>query len=142
MSPKKADKKKVDFQLIKLKTLDKTGEKFFRVFKESDMPDFDFSKLRGKKGEEPQIESTQDDDVNTDTDVLNSGTNKCFKDLLVVKDYLRHKPEKVRRSLKTHKIWAPQFNGQLPMRTMPQKRFASQERIEPAFSPVKRRTTC
>lgn len=95
----------MDFQLIKLKTLDKTGEKFFRVFKESDMPNFDFSKLRGKKGEEVLIDSTQDDDVNTDTDVLNSGTNKCYKDLLVVKDYLRHKPEKVRRSLKTYKIW-------------------------------------
>ena len=57
MSPKKS-KKKVDFQLINLKTLDGTGERFFRVFKESDMPDFDFSKIKGKKGEEPVIEST------------------------------------------------------------------------------------
>ena len=99
-------KKKVNFQLIKLRTLDKTAEKFFRVYKESDMEDFDFSHLRGKKGEHVLVDSTQDDDVNTDTDVLNSGTNKCYKDLLIVKDYLKHKPEKVRRSLKTFKIWS------------------------------------
>ena len=46
------------------------------------MPDFNFSHLRGKKGEHVLVDSTQDDDVNTDTDVLNSGTNKCYKDLL------------------------------------------------------------
>ena len=135
-------KAKVDVQFIALKTLDKSKVKFFKVFKESDMPDFDFSMLKGKKGEVPNFESTQDDDVNTDTEVLNNGKNKCFKDLLVVKEYLRHRPEKVRRSLKTHQIWTPRFNGHMPMKTMPQKRFASQEKIEPAFSPVKKRDTC
>ena len=106
------------------------------------MPDFDFAKLVGKKGGEPQISLTQDDDVNTDTEVLETGIKKCFKDLLVVRDYLRHKPSKVRRSLKSHKIWAPQFDGQLPMKTIPQKRFDSPERIELDFRPVKRRITC
>ena len=128
--------------MIKLKNLDKTGDKFFRVYKESDMPGFDFSHLRGKKGEEVLVDSTQDDDVNTDTDVLNSGTNKCYKDLLIVKDYLRHKPEKVRRSLKTWKLWTPYFLGELPMKTLPKKRFQSQEKIEGVNNSATRRTTC
>ena len=71
----------------------------------------------------------QDDDVNTDTEVLNSGTNTCYKDLLIVKDYLKHKPEKVRRALKTWKTWSPYFGDNLPTKSMglPQKRFASMD---------------
>ena len=114
--------------------MDKTGEKFFRVYKEADLPGFDFSEFKPAKGDKEDclVDSTQDDDVNTDTEVLNSGTNTCYKDLLVVKDYLKHRPDKVRRALKTWKIWAPYFQGQLPIKGIPsaQKRFASMDRME------------
>ena len=104
------------------------------------MPGFDFSSFKAKDRSEVLVDSTQDDDVNTDTDVLNSGVNTCFKDLLVVKDYLKHNPEKVRKALKTWKIWSPYFNSSLPLKKLPQKRFASEDRAE-RYS-VRRRITC
>ena len=37
-----------------------------------------------------------------------------MKDLLVVKDWLKMSAERVRRNLKTYKLWAPLFGGTLP----------------------------
>ena len=67
-----------------------------------------------KNGKDNLIDSTQDDDVESDEDVMQSGVKTSFKDLLVVKDYLRHKPEQVKKSLRTFKLWAPLFGGNLP----------------------------
>ena len=69
--------------------------------------------------------------MDTDEDVLRSGTQTCYRDLLVVKDWLGHDPRKVRKSLKTWRIWAPHFQGKLPMRQQaPQShtRFASMDK--------------
>lgn len=37
-----------------------------------------------------------------------------FADLLVVKDWLKRHPDRVKEGLKTFKIWAPMFGGRLP----------------------------
>ena len=45
---------------------------------------------------------------------MKCGVQTSLKDLLVVKDYLKYKPEQVKRTLKTFKLWAPLFRGDLP----------------------------
>ena len=78
------------------------------------------------------IDAAQDDDVDTDEEVLRSGTQTCYRDLLVVKDWLGHDPRKVRKSLKTWRIWAPHFQGRLPTREQAPSRhtrFASMDRF-------------
>ncbi len=104
---------------MRLKTLDLKGEKYFKVYRDSDvlpdLPNF------ARDGKETLIDSTQDDDVESDEEVMNSGVQTSFKDLLVVKDYLRHNPERVRAALRTFKIWAPYFGGRLPYAKQPQR---------------------
>jgi len=65
-------------------------------------------------GHETLIDSAQDDDVESDEDVVLSGEQTSLKDLLIVKDWLRLPAEKVRVNLKTFKLWAPLFGGNLP----------------------------
>ena len=88
------------------------SEKFFRVYADADvltgLPKFD------KEGNDCLVDSTQDDDVESDDDVVQSGIHTSFRDLLVVKDYMKLPPEKVRTSLRTYKLWAPLFGGRLP----------------------------
>ena len=67
------------------------------------------------RGQKTLIDSAQDDDLESDDDVVRAGVETSFKDLLVVKDRLRMPAEKVRSSLKTFRIWAPNFRGKLPM---------------------------
>jgi hypothetical protein len=67
---------------MSLRSLDGTHEKFFKVFKDEDLG-LDFSRLERK--ESLIIEAHQDDDVETEHEVLDNGTQTCFKDLLVVK---------------------------------------------------------
>lgn len=75
--------------------MDLKGQKFFRVYQDSDV-------LQGltnlvKDGRENLIDSTQDDDVESDEEVTRNGIQTSFKDLLVVKDYLaKNQPEKIR----------------------------------------------
>jgi hypothetical protein len=67
---------------MSLKSLDGTHEKFFKVYKDEDIG-LDFSRLERK--ESLIIEAHQDDDVETENEVLENGIQTCFKDLLVVK---------------------------------------------------------
>lgn len=46
--------------------------------------------------------------------MLENGTQTCYKDLLVVKSVLKEGHHKVRRGLRTFKLWAPFFGGHLP----------------------------
>ena len=75
------------------------------------MTGFNFNKFVTDKGKQAEvlIDTVQDDDVDTDEEVLRSGAQTCYRDLLIVKDWLAHDQMKVRKSLKTWKIWAPQF---------------------------------
>lgn len=68
------------------------------------------------KGKEILIDSAQDDDLESDEGVMQSGVQTSIGDLLVVKDYLKLKPERVKTSLRTFKLWAPLFGGRLPYR--------------------------
>lgn len=53
--------------------------------------------------------------MESDEEVVNSGIETSFRDLIIVKDYLtRYRPEQVKRSLRTWKLWAPLFDGNLP----------------------------
>lgn len=72
------------------------------MYNDSDIG-IDVSGFTGKKGQEAFVESTQDDDVNSDSGVVESGIQTCYRDLLVVKDYLKHHPDKVRRALRNFK---------------------------------------
>ena len=112
------NEKKVKFSLLKLSTLSKRADKFFKVYQDEDIG-IDITKFLGKEGREAVVESTQDDDVNSDRGVVQSGVQTCYRDLLVVKDYLHHHPDKVRRSLKTFKFWAPYFRGNMPTKVDP-----------------------
>ena len=67
-----------------------------------------------KDGQETLVDSTQDDDVESDEEVMQSGVQTSYKDLLAVKDYLKLKPDRVKTSLRTFKLWAPLFGGRLP----------------------------
>ena len=98
---------------MRLKTLDLKAEKYFHVYRDSDVIP-DLKQLKTKDGKDALIDSAQDDDVESDEEVMNSGVQTSFKDLLIVKDYLRHQPEKVRAALRTFKLWAPLFGGRLP----------------------------
>ena len=107
--PTKEPEKKISFQLISLRSLDGTHEKFFKVFKDEDLG-LDFSRF----GDNLIIESHQDDDVETENEVLDNGTQTCYKDLLVVKAALKNPADKVRRALRTFRLWSPLFSGILP----------------------------
>ena len=98
--------------MLRLKTLDLKGEKFFRVYNDADV-------IAGlhkydKQGRETLQDSTQDDDLESDEGVMQSGVQTSMGDLLVVKDYLKLNPERVYRSLRAYKLWAPLFNDRLP----------------------------
>lgn len=60
------------------------------------------------------IEASQDDDVHSDEEVVKSGTQTSFRDLLVVKDFLKVEPERRKHTLRSFKLWAPLFGGDLP----------------------------
>ena len=75
------------------------------MYKDTDIG-LDFSRF-----ERHIIESHHDDDNDTDTEVLNSGKQTCFQDLLTVKAALKLRAEELRRRLNTFKIWAPKFGG-------------------------------
>ena len=50
-----------------------------------------------KDGRETLVDSMQDDDVESDEEVMRNGVQTSFKDLLVVKDYLqRNQPDRIR----------------------------------------------
>ena len=94
-------------------SLDGLSTKAFPVFADYDaytekLPKFD------EDGQETMIELEQDDDVESDEDVVRSGEYTSKKDLLVVKDWLRKPAEHIRTNLKTFKLWAPMFGGKLP----------------------------
>ena len=42
--------------------MDKTGEKFFRVYKEADLPGFDFSEFKPAKGDKEDFENDENAD--------------------------------------------------------------------------------
>lgn len=88
------------------------GEKFFRVYSDkdvlADLPTLD------KDGNDTLVDSAQDDDVESDDEVVRSGVQTSFRDLLVVKDYMKVNPEKVRVALRTFRLWAPLFGGRMP----------------------------
>ena len=114
----------MNFQLVRLKTLDLKAEKYFKVYRDSDViPNLSSF---NKNGKEVLIDSAQDDDVESDDEVVNSGIQTSFKDLLVVKDYLRHNPERVRAALRTFKTWAPLFGGRMPYAPRTNERNHSQ----------------
>ena len=72
-------------------------------------------KLTTKDGHEPIIDSAQDDDVMSDEEVVKTGIETSYRDLVIVKDYLsRYRPEQIRRALRTWKLWSPLWNGKLP----------------------------
>lgn len=100
---------------MKLKTLDQCGEKFFKIYQDCDIG-FDYSLFDNGDnfGQETLIDASQDDDVESDDGLVNSGVQTCYRDLLVVKDTLRYEPEQVKRSLRTWKLWTPLFKGTLP----------------------------
>jgi len=102
-----------NFQLLRLKTLDLAGEKFFRVFKDSDVLGNDLPQFN-HEGRETLVDSAQDDDVESDEEVMRSGVQTSLKDLLIVKDWLRLHPDKIRKGLRTFKLWAPLCGGKLP----------------------------
>ena len=104
------EEKKVNFQLMSLFSLDKTYKKFFKVYNDADLG-LDFSKFMNQK---TIVESAQDDDVQTENEVLDNGVQTCYKDLLVVKQALKNPFEKVQKALRTFKLWAPLFGGNLP----------------------------
>lgn len=62
------EEKKVHFQLMSLHSLDKTYKKFFKVYNDADLG-LDFSKFTQKT----IVECTQDDDVQTENEVLDNG---------------------------------------------------------------------
>ena len=57
---------------VKFKTLDLTKEKYFKVYEDDDVG-FDQLKNLQKNGQENIIDTHQDDDVDTDEEVFNSG---------------------------------------------------------------------
>ena len=71
-----------------LQTLDGLGKKAFPVFEDSDIFGDALPKF-SEDGRETLIDSTQDDDVNSDRGVVQSGEQTSLKDLLVVKDWLK-----------------------------------------------------
>ena len=75
-----------------LKTLDLKNDKFFRVYQDSDviadLPEFN-------KGRETIVDASQDDDVESDSEVVEAGIETSFKDLLVVRELFKNKPEQV-----------------------------------------------
>ena len=52
--------------------MSKRGEKYFKVYNDEDLG-IDISSFVGKNGNEAVVESTQDDDVNSDKGVVTSG---------------------------------------------------------------------
>ena len=50
---KKSSLHKIDYKLLRLQNLDKTGERFFPLFREDEMPGFSFDEFlpRGKQTE-------------------------------------------------------------------------------------------
>ena len=96
-----------------LATLDGLSKKAFPVYADLDV----FTEMLPKfseDGQETLIDSAQDDDVESDEEVVRSGEHTSYNDLLVVKDWLRKPAEHIRVNLKTFKLWAPMFGGQLP----------------------------
>ena len=98
-----------------LTALDGLSKKAFPVFADFDIFADKLPKF-SSDGKETLIDSSQDDDVDSDEDVVRSGEHTSYNDLLVVKDWLKKPPEYVRVNLKTFKIWAPYFGGNLPYR--------------------------
>ena len=67
-----ATEKKPKVSYVKFKTLDLTKEKYFKVYEDDDVG-FDQLKNLQKNGQENIIDTHQDDDVDTDEEVFNSG---------------------------------------------------------------------
>ena len=77
-----------------LKNLKGKGEKFFKVYRDTDilatsLPPF-------HKGKKTTLELNQDDDVESSEEVTVQGKKTTYYDLVVVKAYLKLKPDKMR----------------------------------------------
>lgn len=63
--------KQPGFQLLKLSALDHKGEKYFKVYADDDVI-ADLPSVN-KRGQETLVDSAQDDDVESDDEVVQSG---------------------------------------------------------------------
>lgn len=93
-----------------LNSLDGLGKQMFPVFADEDVFGYDLPQST-QDGRETIIDSTQDDDVESNSSTVKAGKQTTLKDLLVVKDWLKMEPSRVRKNLKTFKLWAPFFGG-------------------------------
>lgn len=77
------------FLLHKLKSQSKQHDLPFRLFKDDQVI------IENTSCPMPVIESIQDDDVDTDDEVMAGGKNRCFQDLRVIKEFYRLDPHKL-----------------------------------------------
>ena len=69
------------FEVVSLNELTGDGKKYFRLYKDADV--FDMSQLRSKSRSKRQttdyiIEATEDDDVESDSEIVRSGIQQCY----------------------------------------------------------------
>ena len=71
-----------------------------------------FKNLKTERGEIPVVDVGQDDDVESDNEVVQNGIEISIKDLLVVRNLInmhRDNPDRIRCALKTYRMWAHLF---------------------------------
>ena len=83
---------------------------YFKVYRDENIG-LDFSKFQGKTIHE----CDQDDDLESDQDIVENGHQRCMADLMVAKAALRLPLLQQHQKLSTYKLWAPLF-GRLPRR--------------------------
>ena len=75
------------FHLLKLRALKSNKERYFKVYQDDDVI-AGIEKMRTAKGEEAFVQTNQDDDLESDEDVVRSGIKTSMRDMLVVRDAL------------------------------------------------------
>ena len=102
-------------KMLSLKTRDKKAIKF-NIYDDSDLG-LELKKLQIFENDN-FIKLNQDDDVDTDEDILKSGLNACFKDLIKIKGLLG-KSHDYRQHCRGYDTWSKAFKGPIPMKVKP-----------------------
>ena len=103
------------FHLLNLLSLKSKKPKYFKVYKDEDVIP-GISQVLTAKGEEAFVPANQDDDLESDEDIVKSGIKTSMRDMLIVRDALkRYKPERLQEKLKNFRKHAPMFGGVLPL---------------------------
>jgi hypothetical protein len=100
-------------KLLKLTNRNKAPE-YFKLFNDSEAGLESLLDLQKTTKNDNFVEIRQDDDLDTDTEILRTGTLACYRDLVVLKNLMQQPTDQIKRRIRSYRTWGKVFKWNLP----------------------------